>query len=509
MIRLSFGLFLVAAVLVVAIALLGAPGAASLTWLGWQANTTAAAAVLLIGLFAFLATVFWRTVIWLLQSPARAEQAAAAARRRQGREALTRGFLAAAAGDGVRARRYAQRAGQLSDDSPQLVRLLAAQAAEGAQDRVAAKAAYQAMLGFHDMRLAAYRGLRQIAVAEGDPGAALAAATAAFGLAETAPWAWQAILEARLAAADWIGGLELIDAALARKVVSPLIAQRARAALATAEAATLEADAGSGMPPARAVELAGEAVKAHPDFTPAAVIAARLRSLEGRPDRAEGLLEAAWKARPHPALWRAWRDLRTDETPHARAARLLRLIKINADHRESQILRVEQALIEGDAATALLAAESLQAEPLTRRLADLRARLGMALGRPSESRDWLARGATAPLEPDWSDIDEDGRAFAYDAADWARVVGVYAERGELAHPRFERGDAAYGEMPRVPAHYVESQPFTGATWRDAAETGAAFVPIVDDDDFSDALMAGGRPSASGGSRTLGGRAKGR
>jgi HemY protein len=509
MIRLSLGLFLVAVALVVAIALIGAPGAASLTWLGWQANTTAAAAVLLIGLLAFLATVFWRTVIWLLQSPARAEQAAATARRRQGREALTKGFLAAAAGDGVRARRHAQRAGQLSDDSAQLVRLLTAQAAEAAQDRAAAKAAYEAMLGFPDMRLAAYRGLRQIAVADGDPVAALRAATAAFGLAETASWAWQAILEARLATADWTGGLELIDAALARKVVSPLIAERARAALETAEAATLEAKSGSDMPPARAADLASAAAKAHPDFTPAAVIAARLRALEGRVDRAEALLEAAWAARPHPALWRAWRDLRTDESPQTRATRLMRLAAINPEHRESRILRVEQALIVGDSAMALTAAESLLGEPLTRRLADLRARLGMALGRPSESRDWLGRGADAPLEADWSDIDANGGAFVYDSADWARVVGVYAERGELAHPRFERGEAAFGEMPRVPAQYVESQPFTGVSWRDAAETGAAFVPIVDDDDFSDVLTANPQPSAQRRSGALGGRAKGR
>jgi HemY protein len=234
MIRLSFGLLLVAAFLVVAIALLGAPGVASLTWLGWQVNTTAAAAVLLIGLLAFLATVFWRAVIWLLQSPRRAEASAASARRRQGQDALTRGFLASAAGDGIQARREAQKAAQFADDTPQLVRLLAAQSADVAQDRGAAKAAYEAMLGFPDMRLAAHRGLRRIALAQGDADEALRQANAAFGLAETAPWAWRAILEARLAGADWSAGLRLIDSALSRKVVSPLVAERARAALETA-----------------------------------------------------------------------------------------------------------------------------------------------------------------------------------------------------------------------------------------------------------------------------------
>ena len=509
MIRLSFGILLVAACLVTAVALLGEPGAASLTWLGWQVNTTAAAAVLLIGLLAFLATVFWRVVLWLLQSPNRAERAAADARRRGGREALTRGFLAAAGGDGVRARRQAKTAALFTEDLPQLVRLLAAQAAEAAQDRVAAKSAYEAMLGFPDMRLAAHRGLMQVALATGDPEEALRQAAAAFALQETAPWAWQAMLDARLAAREWAGGLELIDLASSRGIVSPVIAERARAALGTAHAATLEGLAAPLAPPARAVELAIAAARSRPDFTPAVVLAARLLSLEGRGDRAESLIEAAWRARPHPALWRAWRDLRTDETPEARARRLGRLASLNPEDRESRILGVERALMLDAPLEALAAAEMLEAEPLTRRISDLRARVCVALGRPSEARDWISRGLNAPLEADWSDIGPDGRAFILAPADWARLVAVYAESGQLPHPRFDRGDASYGELPRIPADYVESQPFTGSAWREAAETGATFAPIVDDDDFGEVLSTASAAGASRSSRTLGARLKGR
>jgi HemY protein len=509
MIRLGFGLLLVAVFLVIAIALIGEPGMASVTWLGWQVNTTAAAAVLAIGLLAFAATVFWRAVIWLLQSPARARGAAAEARRREGREALTKGFLAAAAGDGPGARRHAFRAAQYSDEAPQLVRLLAARAAEAAQDGAAAQLAYEAMLGFPDMRLAAHRGLMQIAVARGDGEEALRQARAAFSLAESAPWAWQALLENRLATGDWDGGLALIETALGRKTVSPLIADRARAALETAKAASLEAASTTDRPPAEAIDLATAAARARPDFTPAAVIAARLRTREGRGQRAEALLEAAWRARPHPALWRAWRDLRPDETPPARARRLADLAAINPDHRESRILQVEQALIRGDGVAALAAARALEGEPLTRRLADLQARLRLAVGRPSESRDWLARGATAPLEADWSDIGEDGRAFTYSPADWGRVVGAYAERGDLLHPRFERGEGAYGELPRIPADYVESEPFNATPWREAAEQGAANAPIFDDDDFGAVLTAGDSMASPASSRALGGRTKGR
>ncbi len=431
MIRLAIGVFLTALVIVVAISLEGEPGVASLTWLGWRIDTTAAAGVLLIGLLALMAIVFWRSLMWLLEAPARARRASAQARRRQGAEALTRGFLAAAAGEGSQARREAQRAAELSDEVPQLVRLLIAQAAEAAGDKAAARGAYEAMLGFPDMRLAAHRGLMQIALTEGDAGEAQRQARAAYDLRQTAPWAWRALLRDRLDAADWTGALGLVAAALERRIVSPLIAERARAALHTASAATQ----GFG---SQAVETAQSAARARPDFSPAAAIAAALMAGEGRATRAAPLIEAAWKARPHPALWRAWRDLRADETPAERAGRLEVLAALAPGASESRILMVEAALTAGDAARADAAAAPLAQEPVTQRLAGLMARVAQAAGRSDEARAWIARGAGAPGEAEWSDIDAAGKAFPYGPTDWAAVAEAYAESGELIHPRFER-----------------------------------------------------------------------
>ena len=138
----------------------------------------------------------------------------------------------------------------------------------------------------------------------------------------------------------------------------------------------------------------------------------------------------------------------------------------------------EQALIAGDAVGARAAGESLQDEPLTRRLAGLQARIASAAGDRDEARAWTARGAEAPQEPDWSDLDPDGRAFAYTAADWARIAQAYAERGELVHPRFERRERGLSDLPELPAAYVESTAFISA-----AESGAPSFPIVDDSDF--------------------------
>jgi len=492
LIRAALVVLAAAAVAVAAIALSGEPGAAEVAWLGWDVRTTAGAAAILVILATLAAALLWRGLIWLAEAPKRGARARAEARRRQGADALTRGFLAAAAGDGVEARRQAQRAAGLVDDTPALVRLLTAQAAEAAGDAAAAQGAYAAMMGFPELRLVAHRGLMQAALAAGDAAAAERHAADAYKLARTAPWAWRAVIEARLAAGDWPAALALVEGAAERKVISPRVRERGRAALLTAWAAEREGAADSGLRQG-ALEDALAAARLRPDFAPAAVTAARLLADDGRAARAAQALEAAWKARPHPALWLAYRDLRTDETPRERAARLQSLAAFNPTARESRVLMAEQALLAHDPPRARAAIEPLADEPLTRRLAGLRARIATALGDRDEAAAWIARGAAAPQEADWSDLDPGGRAFAYDAADWARIVRAYAERGELAHPRFERGERMVSDLPELPAAYAGSAAFVGA-----AEAG--LPPIVDDEDFGAGPPAPEPPPAPPGAR---------
>jgi HemY protein len=519
MIRLALGLFLACVAIVVAIALFAQPGSASLTWVGWRVDATAAAAVLLIGAAALAATIFWRVLVWLIESPTRSARLQAESRRRAGAEALTRGFLAAAAGEGAEARRLAGRAAELAEETPQLVRILAAQAAEASGDAGAARTAYGAMLGFPEMRLAARRGLMSERLAAGDRPGALAEARAAYELPHTAPWAWRALAQERLEAGDWTGARALSQTALERKIISPLIAERSACALRAAEAADLEAAAGEGDAGGaseagrrrdQGAELAQTAARNRPDFTPAAIIAARLLTAQGRAARAAPVLEAAWKARAHPALWRAFRDLSTTETPRERAARLAAFADLAPAAREAKILKAEAALIGGDPTGARAAAAALLGEPPTARLAGLMARIAAALGEGDEARAWIARGAQAPGEADWSDIEpHGGAAFAYSLADWARVIGHYAETGELTHPRFERGEPQVSDLPEIPRAYADSTPYVAA-----AETGEPFPPIVDEGGFGEALQgadAGPAPERGPGGvfRGRGGRAKGR
>lgn len=444
MIRVSLILFAIACVAVAALAIVGDPGRASLVWLGWRVDMTAAVAALLTLFTALLATIFWNLVLWIARAPGRRARAMAEQRRQQASDALSRGFLAAAEGDGSEARRMSQRAADLTPDAPALVRLLAAQAAETAGDLPAAKAAYTAMLDYPDMRLAALRGLMQTALVQNDRASALGYAQEAWSGAKTARWAWRALLEDRLAAGDWAAALDLVKTALDRKIVSPIVAERARAALLAASAASIE-----NARPQQALEFASQSAKLKTGFVPGALIAARLLAADGKSQRAFTLIEQAWREAPHPALWLAYRDLKTAETPRERAARAI---------------------------------AALSEEPVTQRLAGLNARAAYNAGDADGARVWMARGAGAVQEPEWSDIDPAGRAFAYSPADWARLVSTYAETGELIHPRFERRDPVITELPRAPMAYEAASHFVTA-----AEAGYGAAPVADDDFYSDAF----------------------
>jgi len=458
MIRASLVLITLAALAVAALALAGEPGRASVEWLGWRLDMTAAAAIVTVLLGAFLAVSLWRIAMWVVETPGRNARARAEQRRRQGAEALTRGFLAAASGDGSEARRLAQKAADLAVDTPALARLLAAQAAEAAGEPAAAQTAYAAMLGFPEMRLAGLRGLMQTALAQGDRAGALAHAKAAYGQTRTARWAWRALLEDRLESGDWAASLALMQEALQRKIVPPISAERGRAALLAASAASLE-DASEPKARAQALDYASQAAKLAPGFAPGVMIAVRRLKAEGKPGRAAGLIEHGWKAAPHPALWLAWRDLDMRETPKARAQRLAALAAQNPTHRESQYLNVERALLLRDAAAARAAAAPLLQPVASARACGLMARVAFADGAADEARAWMAQGLSAPNEPDWSDLDPSGRAFAYAPADWARLVASYAETGELIHPRLERREKMLTELPELPPAYEAASPF--------------------------------------------------
>jgi HemY protein len=127
------------------------------------------------------------------------------------------------------------------------------------------------------------------------------------------------------------------------------------------------------------------------------------------------------------------------------------LVSKRRDSRESKIVMAELAMERGDWGAAQNALEDAYRENPSSRICILFAQVARGRGDENGARTWLAQAAAAPRELDWSDLDPEGPAFLYDDSDWARLVYVFGDGGQLIHPRMERGaNDALGPVLALP-----------------------------------------------------------
>ena len=395
----------------------------------------AAAAAILLGLTISL-MILWGLIGWLWALPAKLKRAQLENARKRGLDSLGLALAAFDSGEVSEARRQAQKAlGYVPDAAS--AKLLGAKAAVAAGDGAAGERLFGELTDTAGYSVAARRGLAELAISRGNSSSAISHAEAALQSSKKSPWPAEFLFQRRVLTADWDGALVALDDGEKRGLVGAKTAARRRAVVLSAGAHHAE----RMMEKSTALDMAQRAVKIAPGFAPAAVMAARLQSIIGKAWQAAGTLEAAWEASPHPALALAYKDLKASEDPSARGRWLDGLIRLNPSHRESRILAVEQALTNNDGVAAIAALEPLLSERPTSRILALRAAAAKVAGDEAGARDWLGKGANAPREADWSDLDPDGTAFAYEDADWARLIESYGERGVLVHPRLERSDS--------------------------------------------------------------------
>ena len=170
MIRAGLVVLLVAAVAVAILALTGDPGRASVIWLGWRADMTAArrgADRAVLG--ALVATLVWRTLLWILAAPQRAARDA----RREPPPSGQRGADPRLPGRRGRRRLRGPPPGRRRPPTsprrrPAWCGCWPPRPPRPPATLAAAQAAYTAMLGFPEMRLAGHKGLMQLALAQGE-----------------------------------------------------------------------------------------------------------------------------------------------------------------------------------------------------------------------------------------------------------------------------------------------------------------------------------------------------
>jgi HemY protein len=371
------------------------PGQVAITWLGYRADTSVMVAAGALAAVAVLAVIIWSIARLMLRSPKLFSLALRERKRRKGYEAISRGLIAIGAGDARAAQRFAANAEKSLPGEP-LVLLLRAQTAQLHGDRAGAEDAFRAMAGRADTRLLGLRGLYVEAQRRNDPMAARLFAEAAAKDAPAAAWAGQAVLEFRCAAGDWEGALAILEGNRKSGVLDRAAWRRQRAVLLTARAfATEEGNRDT----ARA--LAVDAARLAPDLVPAAALAGRLLTESGERRKAGKILEAAWKANPHPDLAETYAHLRLSDSARDRLSRVQSLARMAPGHAEGALAVARAALDARELASVREALAPLLREP-TQRVAMLMAELEELEGDEGRAREWMARALNAVRDPAWT-----------------------------------------------------------------------------------------------------------
>ena len=447
MIRIAVALFIAVLAALFTLQVQNSPGRVEVEWAGTTIKTSAVFALIAIAGFMVVFLPLLRFLMVVIDAPGRIGRGNERRRRQKGQESLALGLIAAEAGEFDEARRHAEKAAELVEE-PRLAKLLEARAAEVAGDIPAAERAYSGMLQNEDTEILGRKGLLQAALKRGDRISAMAHAEAALKLSKTSSWPFTTLFELRVQAGDWEGAIDALEEGEKRKLVEAKAATRRRAVLLCAAAHKHERE----RHPEKATDLAQRAVRLAPGFAPAAAIAARLLVIEGKAWKAQAVLEEAWETAPHPAIAHAYRDIKSDEPPADRQRRMMGLVELKPEHRESKIIAAEIAMQQLNWQGAWDNLEHAYRENPSSRICNLFA--GVCKGRGDEegARRWMAQAAVAPREPDWSDLDPEGPAFLYDDQDWARLVYMFGDAGQLIHPRMERGgrDVGAGSVLALP-----------------------------------------------------------
>lgn len=367
------------------------PGSVQIDWLDYRLSTNVP--ILLLLLLAVSGGLFFliRAVAAILSFPGNFSARRREKQRHHGYRALSDGLAAAAAGHAKQARRMAEKAEKLLKD-PSLTRVLSAQTAQLSGDQDAERRHYEAMRERPETALMGWRGLLELALAEGKRTEALELAEGARKLAPSDPALAEILFTLLMEAGKLTEAQELLLDAGKRRAMSREQAARRRALVLNERARRAERDSETK----DAAAFAKQALAADPTLADASLRLARLQL----PRQAAIVLEKAWKLDPLPELAAAYAALIPEEEPLQRLRRLEKLAELQPDAWATHRILGETALeakLWGQARKHLSLAAQIRP---TASLLGLLSRLELdEYKNQKAAQSWLSKVPAA--DPDW------------------------------------------------------------------------------------------------------------
>lgn len=434
------------------------PGELTVNWLGYEIRTSFMLAVgaVLLGFFAIL--FVWTIARGVLGAPGLITNFFRARRQARGLEALTKGVVAAGAGDAVAATRYASLAHRALGNEP-LAQLLRAQAAQLSGDRTTVHRVFDTMLQSPETEVLGLRGLFVQAQQEGNQAQARRHAERALQINPRLSWAAHAVLAMQSAAADWVAAERTVEDCRKNKLFEAHEAARKTAVVATARAMALEETE-----PEAAIDLALRAHKLAPQFVPAAVIAGRLLAATDQSRKAAKVLEKTWRLAPHPDLAEVYGAAYTGRSPRDRLKRVKALVAKAPAQMEGPIAIATAALEARQWDEAREALEALIGERPSARVCALMAEIEHGENaNEGRAREWLAKAMYAPRDPAWiadGQISQEWRPVSpltgeLDGFEWKAPADDLATRERAGPPALTDGQDRADEALDEPHSAVE------------------------------------------------------
>jgi HemY protein len=372
------------------------PGDVAITWMGHRVDTSVMVLAGAVAAIAAATAILWSAIRGVMRAPGHVRQHLRNRRGARGYLALSQGLVAVGSGDAAAARRFMDEASRMAPNEP-LTLLLRAQTAQLCGDREGAARNFELMASRSDTRLLGLHGLFVEARRRNDAAAALRHAEEAAKHKSVPGWAGQAVFEFRCVAGDWSAALDRLDRNMQSGLVDRETYRRHRAVLLAAQAIAVE-DADRD----RAKTLVLEAVKLAPGLVPAAALAGRLLAEAGEARKASRIIEAAWRANPHPDLADAYAHLRPGDAARERLERIQALAARSPGNVEAALALARAALDAQEFAIAREALAPLAIVP-TKRLAALMAELEYKQhGDEGRAREWMLRALNARRDPAWT-----------------------------------------------------------------------------------------------------------
>ena len=371
------------------------PGSVNIQWMGREVQMSVMVAVAALAASLAILYFIWKLVSRLWRSPRTAREYWRFRKHKKAYESLSRGIIAANAGDAQAASRFAAIAGNTLADEP-LVNVLAAQAAQLKGDRTSVKRVFEQMVQSPETEVLGLRGLFAEAKQSGDLASAIRHAEKALALNPRLAWASTAMLQIQTARKDWQAAAATISTQAKSSLLPRAEADRKRASLLAAEALALEDTKRD-----RALTLALDAHSLDPALVPAALVAGRCYIANNNTRKALRILRDTWAKSPHPDIAEVVAHAKPGDGPEERFERVRDLVGDTEDHLEGAVALARAAARARRWEVARKTLEPHAGNRPQTRVCALMAEIEEASDDKGRAREWLSRALNAPRDPMW------------------------------------------------------------------------------------------------------------